>query len=329
MIVSPYLLGDRGGEWCAICLGYERTKAPLVPLGLTTLKGTTRRALPSSVSPADLPFSDVHAHRDCLEGSPVFRLIHENLVRYLGSAGKMTREQLDTAARVFHEQGLYSLSNVFKDALFRKSSRTERTPQLVERKIASLAGVRDDAKHPPLSDRQLRMHRDHPGIFLQQANWHVNFAQRAEADKLLRHVEDLRRGMASSERKKIDASYRMRVAQIRRSTSAARTAIDAALEDPYMLNTAYVLNGHVLAPDQPVRARTFFESIIAQGQQASWLYRAESLLGIACMMLRARDDPHEAYKYLAAASYIIATLRLQGTPHPGAKIIKDEFAVGA
>jgi len=83
-----------------------------------------------------------------------------------------------------------------------------------------------------------------------------------------------------------------------------------------MMKTAYVLAGHILTPEKPTRARTYFESILAEGQDSSWLYRAESLFGIASLMLRSRESLNNAYKCLSLAQYIYGALGLQGTPHP-------------
>jgi hypothetical protein len=81
------------------------------------------------------------------------------------------------------------------------------------------------------------------------------------------------------------------------------------------LTTAYILAGQTHSPQQPSRARTYFDAVLAKGLDVSWLYRAESLFGIGCLMLRDGTDIKEAYKFLVAAQYIWAILRLQGMPH--------------
>lgn len=313
-------LGDHDGEWCAVCLGYGLPDDPLVAISPNSrLGGSSNKETLGAASPSayGLPFSGLRAHCSCLDNVPAFRQIPNVVSNYLGSAHRMKSAQIDKAAKTFHDQGLYALSAALKDILLQRPVGREEPRdalQVLERKLASLAGVRDQERvSPPVSPRK---YNDRPGILLHLANWYANFGVRRRAGELLRHVEDLRGRMSSKARQAIESHYRMRVAQIRRSPDAARNAIDGAIADPYMTNTARVLSGHILIPEQPNRARTYFESILAQGQDASWLYRAESLFGIACLMLRNRESLSHAYKFLATAQYIYAALGLQVTPHP-------------
>ena len=300
-------LADAGGDWCAICLDYGKRNHPLQEV---------RSGYPG---PYGFPFSAVRAHERCLAEFPAVQLVSEVIMTYLRAATRMSIQQLDKAAKEFHDKGFYSLSAALKDMLGHKSPREHQSvteSQVVERRIASLAGVRDQPRHSPIPITREAFGRQSMGSLLQVANWYANFGELKKAGEVLQHVEDRRRSIEPTEREKIEASYRMRVAQIRRSDKAARDAIKSAEHNPYMTKTAYVLAGNILVSDNPSRARTFFEFILAQGSASSWLYRAESFFGIASMILQERKSPELAYQLLAAAQYIYGTLGLQGTPHP-------------
>ena len=108
----------------------------------------------------------------------------------------------------------------------------------------------------------------------------------------------------------------MRVSQIRRTEQAACKAIDFAKYDAYMETTAITLAGHICLPGNPGRARIYFERLLGEGSESSWLYQAESWLGLAASVLRTGGKAAQAYSKLVVAQYIYSLLGLQGTPHP-------------
>ncbi len=315
-VIAPYPLGDGDGVWCAVCVDHEHARDALVlvvPVELQTRASDPQRR------PLELPFGDLYAHSACLAATPAVAFVPQFILDYVRLARILSSDQIDRAAKTFHDQGLYSVSAALKDLLLPRlddAGRKWAKSQVLERKIASLAGVRNLRRGNALGDAFVKRHADELGVLLHVANWHANFGFRRRADTLLRYIEEQRRGAPLQVRDATESHYRMRAAQIRRSGAAASQAIRATRDDPYMTNTAYVLAGHIYAPERPHRARTYFEAIVAQGSNVSWLYRAESYFGIALLMLREHDSLREAYKLLVAAQYIYATLRLQGTPHP-------------
>lgn len=248
---------------------------------------------------------------------PAIIVLPQLMLDYAQVLGQRPIDEIDRAAKTLHDHGLYSLSAALKHSLLERSA-TNTSPgdrsTLLERQLASLAGVYQPAQpffQPP------PMHAS-VGVVLHLSNAAANIGQLKEAEQLLRHAEHLRGRLSRRTRDTSESHYRMRVAQIRRTPSAAREAIANAASDGYMTNTAYVLSGHIWTPTEPNRARRYFDSILAKGSQPSWLYRAESLLGLAAVLLRSeRNRLSEAYRCLAAAQYILAVLHLRGMPHPG------------
>jgi hypothetical protein len=308
-------LVDRHGPWCVVCLDYSSRREPL-----TTLPPSPQH---TGVSQSLIPYlptfplcGEIPIHPRCLAEAPAIIALPQLMLDYVQVLGQRPIDEIDRAAKILHDHGLYSLSAALKHSLL-ECSATNTSPgdrsTLLERQLASLAGVYQPAQPffqaPP-------MHAS-VGVVLHLSNAVANIGQLKEADQLLRHAEHLRGRLSRRTRDTSESHYRMRVAQIRRTPSAAREAIDAA-SDGYMTNTAYVLSGYVWTPTEPNRARRYFDSILAKGSQPSWLYRAESLLGLAAVLLRSeRNRLSEAYRCLAAAQYILAVLHLQGTPHPG------------
>lgn len=315
---SRNTLIDQNGPWCAVCLRYSRRREPLFPI----ISRAATLVLPSSASQSlaryasMFPLSgDIPVHKICLETTPALSVMPKIIMTYTLALGRRNVQEIDNAAKNLHDHGIYPVSAALNQLIIERlkvSASPDDNSTVLERRLASEAGVRRRSHHP-LSSVNPSMS---PRAILHLSNAEANAGHLKKAEQLLRHAEQLRNRMSRSYREASEAHYRMRVAQVRRTPFTARDAIEFAKTDSYMMNTAYVLAGHIFIPHDLIRARTYFEAIIAQGSGASWLYRAESLLGLAALMLFTSRNAAEAYKLLSAAQYIYVLLNLQGTPHP-------------
>jgi hypothetical protein len=235
--------------------------------------------------------------------------------KFVQAVARRDSQSIDALARRYHDKGLYSVSVALKKVLLNRIP-TEAGPDEQAKQfqllMASGAGLRRYTP-PPVPNAAIRRS---PGILLHAANDAANRGYLEDAELLLRQAEELRGQLPAGKKEASESHYRMRVAQIRRTETAGRSAINFARNDSYMTNTALLFTGHILVPTEPNRARSYFELILEKGSKPSWLYRAECMLGLAAIMLRTGGKVEEAYVKLVVAQYINSLLNHQNSPHP-------------
>ncbi len=260
-------------------------------------------------------FGEIPAHPNCLEEFPALKALPHDTEEFVRAIAGRNPQLIDEFARRFHDQGLYSVSAALKKILLKRilseAGPGEQAKQL-ELLMASGAGLRRCTPTPIPSGAIGRS----PGVLLHAANDAANRGYLKHAERLLRRAEELRDELPVGKRVASEAHYRMRVAQIRRTEAAGRSAINFARYDSYMTNTALLFTGQILVPTEPNRARRYFELILAKGSEPSWLYRAECMFGLAAIVLRTGGKVEEAYRKLVFAQYVNSLLNHQNSPHP-------------
>ncbi len=281
-----------------------------------TLMASTHMSSEAGRGQSALPqFGEIPAHPNCLEECPTLKALPHDTEEFVRTIAGRNAPLIDEFARRFHDQGLYSVSVALKKVLLKRilseTGPGEQTKQF-ELLMASGAGLR---RYTPTPIPNAAIGRS-PGVLLHAANDAANRGYLKDAERLLRRAEEVRKELPVGKREASEAHYRMRVAQIRRTEAAGRSAINFARYDGYMTNTALLFTGHILVPTQPNRARHYFELILAKGSEPSWLYRAECMFGLAAIVLRTGGKVEEAYRKLVFAQYVNSLLNHQNSPHP-------------
>lgn len=265
----------------------------------------------------------VFAHRECHRGRSE-NLHLQDIADTMRTYVKWIQDSplnltlLENDGQRLHNLGVYPLATVLKEIRRRalvKLDRGEEYFRALEFQVASFAGVRGQQ---PVDLRVVGGSEvlQRPRAVLQSANQLANLGRLSEADHLLRHAEYLLSGSFKPKKEAYEVDYQMRLAQIRRNLDAAKEAIELAGADTYRQNTAKVLAGMIsLSNEAWINARDLFNEILSEAH-VSWLYRAESWFGLACVGLANNAPAQDVYRFLVKAQYVYVVLGLQATPHP-------------
>jgi hypothetical protein len=270
---------------------------------------------------------DVHhrCHRGAAEDGPNIQAVADsaatNLEHLLTTAQSLTKESpdcafsaIDETIRNAFESGQYSIALFLNEAV--RAVQEERddwrpASETLNYQLSARAGIR--GKMPldldqfcgselPINSRALLHIANHQSNVGQLDAARLTFAKACED---LKPTLDLRLDLA------------LRRAQIERTHVDAAEAVRIAESEgqPYRQNTARVLLGFLDLARGASSSQENFEAVLASTPAASWLYRAESWLGLGCVALKARHAA-TAYRYLIAAQYVFGFLGLQSMPHP-------------
>jgi hypothetical protein len=105
MLDPPNALSDPDGTWCAVCLDYGRSHDRLVPVIPPNLRRVFTGRIRRIGRSLELPFADLYAHANCLAAIPIISRIPDIIIDYVANAGRLHPDQLDSAAKTFHDQG--------------------------------------------------------------------------------------------------------------------------------------------------------------------------------------------------------------------------------
>ena len=333
----PVSLADHDALWCVFCLAPIRDDSPggdleypfvasdkrALDLHHPFLQSMFSERIKRPLLPPSFPVGwTVPAHREC---HGVHKNDAQGVAEYVQSIlVKEDQQYREDRAREWHDKGLYWHSLAMNaDTLSRFSAalQLERKATLMERQLASAAGIR--SRVHPVSERAIHEtvppeHRSRVLYHLvnRQANrGHEKAAQSTykSAQELLGHAT--RRESADH----IALSSMLRRAQVERTVKAGDQAVKEAYEilgQSYSHLTALLLRGWNAIAEERRDARESFEQVMENVSWASWLYVAEALFGkTCCSLLRESCRKDRAYQGLVQAQYIYVVLGLQVTPH--------------
>lgn len=317
-----YSLADHHGIWCCYCFKY------ILPNEYNAHHILKQYWVRKRFGPRFPVGPTVPAHcGECHQGGiqHFADAATEHLKQVLERVDLYDELTRDLLAKRAHDQGLYwvaTLINLDTARSFAAQDRRDEMLTTVEYLLGAAAGTRGLSslqRHLPLR----RQESQTPGILLHLASGAANMGTHIKARDILRSAEEALDRLPSRRRQRWAVSRHLRRAQIERSELDSEIAAELSPSN-YSKATALLLRSQILraqgSPNHRVRARELLETLLAHGDQVSWLYRATGWLNFAYHILDSYRLPkstlRKAYQLLVEAQYVFVMLGLLGTPEP-------------
>ncbi len=317
-----YSLTDRGGPWCASCLGYIRHSESIECHHVVPQRFASDHALGKSLKRWTVPVHGKGCHRKDMDllGSGIRRQLN-GLVRL---AKNCQSADLETYNVALYESGSHSLSVIFRsvqlDAAVEGSSRQTQLNFLLA-SSAALSWLRADE---PLREWS----SDDSRVVIRRATQHLSWGERVLASKLFAEVQG-RPGVGKSE------SMRGLLMRTALGITGDERSIDATLREswgsPYTRSTSFMLGAATHCAHRAFSSALDLVDELERLPQPSGYYLAATAYYRGAASLFGERDIEAAYIHFCRSQYMLAMLGLRLGQHlvrvPGLRVLDPTDAL--